>query len=516
VDGRGPFENSDPDSIVAASVAKMPQAGLVVDYNHSTDLAAPEGRPSPAAGWIKQFKVEQGAIFARVEWTGEAAEALKEKKYRYVSPVFEHDEGGHVTCILRAGVTNNPALAGLAAIASAQMQLIADYAYTDNDGKGHLPIGDAAHARNALARFGQTFFESEAKARTAWSHITGACKRFGIDVGNKTMPKPKIKQPSSGYKEASAEPPIPKSPSTGSGQALSPAGARERDLKVQRMARNEEMAEGGEKSLSAIVAGLEELFPQMTEKQILQMAMGAIDGDRDGDDPGTPDYEEGMAAGADPYEPEDAEQMGHRHEEEMARCTSDGERAECAKRHADEKERFARRQAAAAAPHNKGLEVQNCNEKSRMSAAQIERLVAKHPMVVAMAGEVNAMRAAQAKARATEKVDAAIREGRLIPSQRDWAVSYCAADEKGFEKFIGAQPKIIQQGSDGTFTGRIGEAPKGASTFSAKQIEILANLGIEDEKQLEKCAAIQEKWTLKFPRPSLRLDDSNSGNSTDK
>src|SRR5215469_10919079 len=120
VDGRGPFENEDPDSIVAASIDRMPQVGLVLDYDHSTDLAAPEGRPSIAAGWIKQFKVERGAIFARIEWTVKAAEALRAKEYRYISPVFEHAKDGKVERILRAALTNNPALINLPAIASAQ------------------------------------------------------------------------------------------------------------------------------------------------------------------------------------------------------------------------------------------------------------------------------------------------------------------------------------------------------------------------------------------------------------
>ena len=38
VDGRGPFENSDPDSIVSASVAMMPQVGLVLDYDRLAEL----------------------------------------------------------------------------------------------------------------------------------------------------------------------------------------------------------------------------------------------------------------------------------------------------------------------------------------------------------------------------------------------------------------------------------------------------------------------------------------------
>ena len=41
-----------------------------------------------------------------------------------------------------------------------------DFAYVDAEGEGHLPIHDEAHARNAMARFNQTKFESvEAKEK---------------------------------------------------------------------------------------------------------------------------------------------------------------------------------------------------------------------------------------------------------------------------------------------------------------------------------------------------------------
>ena len=35
------------------------------------------------------------------------------------------------------------------------------FAYIDSQGKRRLPINDAAHVRNALARFGQVAFEDE-------------------------------------------------------------------------------------------------------------------------------------------------------------------------------------------------------------------------------------------------------------------------------------------------------------------------------------------------------------------
>lgn len=56
-----------------------------------------------------------------------------------------------------------------------------DFAYVDKDGKGHLPIHDAAHVRNALARLNQTKIPPEAK-RSAFRKILAAARRFGIDV----------------------------------------------------------------------------------------------------------------------------------------------------------------------------------------------------------------------------------------------------------------------------------------------------------------------------------------------
>lgn len=56
------------------------------------------------------------------------------------------------------------------------------FAYVDRDGGEHLPIHDAAHVRNAMARFGQTEFESKAAKERARRKIVAAAKRFGIEV----------------------------------------------------------------------------------------------------------------------------------------------------------------------------------------------------------------------------------------------------------------------------------------------------------------------------------------------
>jgi hypothetical protein len=53
------------------------------------------------------------------------------------------------------------------------------FAYVDAEGKGHLPIHDASHVRNAMARFNQTDMPSSAKA-SARRKILAAAKRHGV------------------------------------------------------------------------------------------------------------------------------------------------------------------------------------------------------------------------------------------------------------------------------------------------------------------------------------------------
>ncbi len=119
-DGRGPFRLDDPTAVIASTTALQMNAGLPIDYDHATDFGAPEGRPAPAAGWIRELEVRSGAVWGRVEWTARAASSIVAREYRYVSPVFQFDpKDGVVTRLLRAGLTNNPNL-HLTAIAASR------------------------------------------------------------------------------------------------------------------------------------------------------------------------------------------------------------------------------------------------------------------------------------------------------------------------------------------------------------------------------------------------------------
>lgn len=56
------------------------------------------------------------------------------------------------------------------------------FAYVDSEGEEHLPINDASHVRNAMARFNQTEFESEAAKERARKKIVAAAKKFDIEI----------------------------------------------------------------------------------------------------------------------------------------------------------------------------------------------------------------------------------------------------------------------------------------------------------------------------------------------
>lgn len=122
-DGRSwQLDPGEAEAVIAASLERAANADLVVDYDHQSDYAARPGvgGRAPAAGWIKELARRDNGIYGRVEWTSAARQALQASEYRYISPVFLHDRaGGRVRTILRAGLTNTPALE-LAAVASEQ------------------------------------------------------------------------------------------------------------------------------------------------------------------------------------------------------------------------------------------------------------------------------------------------------------------------------------------------------------------------------------------------------------
>jgi hypothetical protein len=58
------------------------------------------------------------------------------------------------------------------------------FAYIDRDGGRHLPINDADHVRNAIARFNQTDFQSRTAKEEARKRIVAAAKRHDVEVAD--------------------------------------------------------------------------------------------------------------------------------------------------------------------------------------------------------------------------------------------------------------------------------------------------------------------------------------------
>lgn len=118
-DGRGPWIVSDPDKVIANSLSKAGSKKIPIDYDHQIDHATKNGQPAIAAGWITQLEARDDGVWGLVEWTDKASAHLAAKEYRYLSPVINHTDKGQVTTILRAALTNKPALE-LTALASEQ------------------------------------------------------------------------------------------------------------------------------------------------------------------------------------------------------------------------------------------------------------------------------------------------------------------------------------------------------------------------------------------------------------
>lgn len=86
---------------------------IVIDYEHQTL----EDVQAPAGGWIKDLFVRDEAIAAKVEWTSKAQEYLKNKEYKYLSPVVVVRKSDQKAVVLHSvALTNTPAIDGMFAI----------------------------------------------------------------------------------------------------------------------------------------------------------------------------------------------------------------------------------------------------------------------------------------------------------------------------------------------------------------------------------------------------------------
>lgn len=90
------------------------QLQIPIDYEHQTlkDMQA------PAAGWIRDIVLKSDGIYGAVDWTERAAEYLKNKEYRYLSPVvLTQGKERRVVALHSAALTNTPAIDAMTPVA---------------------------------------------------------------------------------------------------------------------------------------------------------------------------------------------------------------------------------------------------------------------------------------------------------------------------------------------------------------------------------------------------------------
>jgi phage I-like protein len=85
-----------------------------IDYDHKTDPA----KGHQAAGWVKAAQVRDNGLFLHVDFTKDATQEIKDKKYRYFSADFHDkwkDPNGteHTDVLAGGGLTNRPYMKNL-------------------------------------------------------------------------------------------------------------------------------------------------------------------------------------------------------------------------------------------------------------------------------------------------------------------------------------------------------------------------------------------------------------------
>jgi hypothetical protein len=96
---------------------------LMIDYDHASlaGLSIDPAQSGKAAGWFG-LEVRAGDLWAvNVRWTPPAAEALRRKEWRYMSPAFCTDEELRVTSVMNVALTNIPATRNLEPLMAASL-----------------------------------------------------------------------------------------------------------------------------------------------------------------------------------------------------------------------------------------------------------------------------------------------------------------------------------------------------------------------------------------------------------
>lgn len=102
---------------------------------------------------------------------------------------------------------------------------------------------------------------------------------------------------------------------------------------------------------------------------------------------------------------------------------------------------------------------------------------------------VAAIQTDRAKEKAAAAVEQAIKDGKLIPAQKDWALAFAARDPADFDKFIAAQPKLVD--FDERAAGGGGSAGAGDAVSIAAKAQDLQAEELKKGRQISTAEAVR-------------------------
>lgn len=177
---KGDFYVDDESVELIRKQFKGRRLDLPIDYEHQTlrDVQAPAG------GWIKDIYKGEDAVVAKVSWTDRAKEYLKNREYRYLSPVvITRKSDRKVVALHSAALTNTPAIDGMFAIVNSMGLSDIKDAFDDKEDEEKMDLKKLA----ALLGLPEGATEDDVeKAITAAVSAAGADKPAGGASGAET------------------------------------------------------------------------------------------------------------------------------------------------------------------------------------------------------------------------------------------------------------------------------------------------------------------------------------------
>jgi phage I-like protein len=476
-DGRGPFKLTDPNKVLEATAKTDMKAGLPLDYDHATDFAAPHGGRAPAAGWMKDLQVRDGAIWAHVEWTDKGREAVASKEYRYISPVFSFDEKtGEVLALLRAGLTNNPNLYDTAICAR-----LVTMNEQEKRRQALVIEGIAVNLRRkkkSLQAEGGDDSSIVGKLRAA---IKEACEQIGLDpdVVMKAISKGlggDLEDPDNdGMLEDDSTPPAD--------DGTSPEDDEADDMEAR-------MADMG--------YGDDDAFSKLAD----ECRMAAETAEKDGKAEKAARFRKiekharARCTRREPHAWKVINSMNHlemaEHCERMAKDHEEAGRPEDAEacmemaRHHREKneEEMRANEEEMRAKHRQEVAAAASAEVKTVKTDVDAKIATLTQQLDTANGKLAAMADRELKNLATQKVEAAIADGKLPPAQREWAINACIKSPEDFAEFLKNAPKLPAGIENFEPERKVGDV-----VVSAQEVVIAGNMGIT----VEQYATMREK-----------------------